>query len=124
MPNTIVLKDKDANNVTFQLVGTSGETAIFRAQGATLLGAPEVTLRIQRKQNVNRVYAKLSIPTVCTDDPCGKQAVSYTEVGSLDLSSVLSASEAARDNFVALFASLAANHAVQAMYTDGMSPLV
>lgn len=124
MPNTIVLKDKSAADVIFQLVGTSGETAIFRAQGSTLMGAPEVTLRIQRKQNVNRIYAKLSIPTVCTDASCGKQTISYTEVGSLDLSSVLSASEAARDNFVALFASLAANQAVQAMYTDGMSPLV
>lgn len=124
MPNTIVLKDKDAANVTFQLVGTSGETAIFRAQGSTLMGAPEVTLRIQRKQNVNRVYAKLSIPTVCTDASCGKPVVSYTEVGSLDLSSVLAASEAARDNFIAMFASLAANQAVQAMFTDGISPQV
>lgn len=124
MPKTIVLKDKDAADVTFSLVGAVGEIATFRAEGSTLLGAPEITLRIQRKQNVNRVYAKLSVPTVCNDDPCGKQVVSYTEVGSLDLSSVLMASQDARDNFIALFASLAATDAVAAMFTDGTSPLV
>lgn len=124
MPNTIVLKDKSNADVTFNLVGSVGEIATYRAQGDTLLGAPEVTLRIQRKQNVNRVFAKLSIPTVCVDDPCGKPVVAYTEVGSLDLSSVLAASEDARDNFVAMFASLAATEAVQAMFTDGISPLV
>lgn len=124
MPNTIVLKDKTAQDVVFNLVGASGDSAIFRATGDTLMGAPELALRLQRKQNVNRVYAKLSIPTVCTDASCGKPVVSYTEVGSLDLSSVLAASEAARDNFIAMFASLAANQAVQAMFTDGISPQV
>lgn len=123
MANTIVLKDSENNDVTYSLTGFDGKVATYRASGAILLGDSQLTFRITRKPTVNRIVAKLSIPSVCTD-PCGKQTVQYTEVGSLDLSSVLAADQAARDNFVAQFASLAASAAVADMYTDGIMPQV
>lgn len=124
MPKTtIVLKDEAAADVTFTLVDDNGSLRKYVSPiGETLLGGAEIQLRLSRKPNVNRIMAKLSLPTVCTDD-CGKSTVSFTEVGSIDLSSVLQAPEATRLRFAALFGSLAASNEVAEMFTDGVMPL-
>lgn len=120
MPNNIVLKDNNDSDVVYKLVKTTGDVQTYVArQGETLLGSSELQIRLTRRSNVNRVYAKLSLPVVCVLE-CGKTTVSYTEVGSLDLSSVLQAPEDVRQNFVAQFASLAGSQNVAAAFVDGL----
>lgn len=120
---TITLKDSGDNDVVFHRIGYDQDSLRFTTRGASLVGNAQLDLRLIRKANVNRVTAKLSVPSLCAPtDPCSPVKVAYTEVGSLDLSSVLIASEADRDNFVAMFASLAALPAVSDMFTDGILP--
>lgn len=120
---TIVLRDADSNDVTFTLFSASGDSLRFgHTPNDVLLGQEEVQLRIQRKQGVNRVYAKIILPHVCDAAPGCTPVVDFTEIGSLDLSSVLMADSATRKRFFALFASLASSPDVQAMVEDGILP--
>lgn len=123
MSGTITLKDHTDGDVTYHRIFSDANSMRYVTRGASLLGNSQLDLRIDRRANVNRVYAKLSLPTVCVDaQSCGKTVVQYTEVGSLDLSSVLMADEDARNNFIAQFASLASKEEVAAMFTDGIMP--
>lgn len=123
MSGTITLKDNNDGDVIYHRILNNSGSMRYVTRGASLLGNSQLDLRLDRRANVNRIVAKLSIPTLCVDaQACGKAVVQYTEVGSLDLSSVLMADENARDNFIAQFASLASKDEVAAMFTDGIMP--
>lgn len=121
----IVLTDDKDIAVDFLLQHIAGDRATYvhNESGGSLLGAETVELRIVRRPKLNRVHAKLSIPVVCTDSPCGTETVQLTEVGSLDVSSVLAAPQQVRERFAALLSSLASSEAMTDAIVDGNFPV-
>lgn len=117
--NTITLKDKDNNNVVFQLRGVTGDKASYVSPGATLAEVRRLDLTIKEHAQTFRVIGKLSVPTVV---PCESSctSTSWTEIGSFDLASVKSASSDAQEDFLAMFASFVASDEVSASYTTGV----
>lgn len=119
MSPTLTLKAADGTDIVYNLIESTGSSAQYvHTAGESLLGSSEVAFRLTRKANVNRVYAKLSLPNVCVAD-CGETTVTFTEVGSIDLSSVLRAPVAVREEFIARFVSLVASAQVNDMFVDG-----
>lgn len=119
----LVLKDRLNADVTYTLADRRSNAAIFINQGSSLLSRSRVTLQLVERQNTNRVIAKLEIPTILDSTTPGVgDSVGYTEIGSIDLSSVLAADTLDAQNFMAQFASLVSSAAVKAMYVNGILP--
>lgn len=116
---TITLKDRLSANVVYTLASRVGNTRTFVSSGTSLLGQRRLVLQLKENAQTNRVIAKLSIPTTGTD-AAGKPVVSWTEVGSFDLSAVLAASTTDAEDFLAQFASLVGHADVKAMYVTGV----
>lgn len=119
----LVLKDRLNADVTYTLADRRSNAAIFINQGSSLLSRSRVTLQLVERQNTNRVIAKLEIPTILDSTTPGVgDSVGYTEIGSIDLSSVLAADTLDAQNFMAQFASLVSSATVKAMYVNGILP--
>lgn len=123
----IVLKDKlGADQVfTFSTVAPNGDSVFTRNVGP-LLGRAELRLSLNGNAKVNRVKAKLSVPSVCVSAPvegsCATSTVEYIMVGSTDISVVKQSSETAREDFNAMLESLAANATIAQVIIDGILP--
>lgn len=125
--STIVLKDAlGADQVfTFSTVSPNGESVFTRNTGP-LLGRAELRISLNGNAKVNRVKAKLSVPSVCTSAPtadgCTTTAVEYIMVGSTDISVVKQSSEESRDDLNAMLKSLAATPVIEQLIVDGILP--
>lgn len=122
---TIVLKDGANADQTFNFKGTTQNGAvIYERQSDNLIGRAQVSLSINGNANVMRVKGKLSVPEVCSsaESGCAAISVSYTEVGSFDISVPTISSSVSRDDFISMFSSLVGNQLVTAMATDGTMP--
>lgn len=115
----LILKNAANVDVTYVETQRSGTQRVFVHAGDSLLEQSKVTLSIVSKDKTNRVLGKLSIPTVEIIPSTGIPGVVWTEVGSIDLSSVLAASTASANDFMAQFASLVASDVVKQMYVSG-----
>lgn len=123
MPVTqIVLKDAANADVRFDISRRNGNTAEFVHLGDSLLDRSRLQLALKENGRTNRILGKLSVPSVDVNPGTGKPEVQYTEVGSFDLSSVLIASPAAANEFIAMFKSLVSSQVVAGMFTDGTQP--
>lgn len=119
--STITLKDSLDADVVFTENGRVGNSRLFVHAGASLLDTARITIGLVEKGATNRVIAKLSVPSVGIIPSTGVSGVLWTEVGSMDLSSVRAASSEAADNFIAMFASLAGAAIIESLYTTGAS---
>lgn len=120
---SITLKDRLNANVVYNLVDRRGGTATFAATADSLLARPRLVLTLTEKESTNRVIGKLSIPSMldCTDT-CAKPSISFTEVGSFDLSAVTFATADAANDFHSQFATLVASDAVKNMFLSAAMP--
>lgn len=118
---SITLKDKDGSDVVFTEVGRVNNSRLFQSAGTSLLDTKRITIGLVEKGATNRIIAKLSVPSVGVIPSTGVSGVLWTEVGSFDLSSVRAADSNAALNFIAMFASLAADNTVKSLYTTGAS---
>lgn len=119
----LVLKDRLNADVSYTLADRRANVAVFVNQGSTLLSRSRVTLQLIERQKTNRVVCKLEIPTVLESTVPGVgDVVGYTEIGSIDLSSVLAADTLDAQNFMAQFASLISSATVKAMFVNGILP--
>lgn len=121
----IVLKDSADADQTFNYKGTAQNGAvIYERQSDNLIGRSQVVLSMAGNTNVLRVKGKLSVPEVCTaaEAGCSSVSVSYTEVGSFDISVPTISSAVSRDDFIAMFSSLVGTSLVSDMATDGVLP--
>lgn len=116
---TIVLKNAAAADVTFNLVGVSGNTVTYVKNGSTLLDTAKLTIQIAPGKGANRIYGKLSVPSVGVNPGTGLSEVQWTEVGSNDLSSVLKASTTAAADFAAMWGSFQSHSAMQTPFKTG-----
>lgn len=121
MPASITLKNSANADVIYVFASRVGSVETYYRAGATLNDTSRLTLNLKENAATNRVTAKLSIPTSGVIPSSGLAGVLWTEIGSLDLSAVRSASNAAALDFHAQFASLAGNAAVKLLYTTGVS---
>lgn len=119
MPSNITLKNRNNVDVVFVPRETSGNNLTYISAGASLLGRLKLDLALRENGNTNRIVGKLSIPTVGVNPQTGVAGVLWTEVGSCDLTAVKAASSDAADDFVAMWASLAASPALAALYKTG-----
>lgn len=117
---TITLKDKDNADVVFTLGSRNGSIEQYYHNGSSLLDTARLTLNLKENAAVNRIIAKLSVPTVGTIPSTGVPGVLWTEIGSFDLGAVRAASNDAGLNFIAMFASLASSDKVKSLYTTGV----
>lgn len=119
----LVLKDRLNADVSYILADRRANVAVFVNQGSTLLSRSRITLQLIERQKTNRVVCKLEIPTVLEGTVPGVgDVVGYTEIGSIDLSSVLAADTLDAQNFMAQFASLISSATVKAMFVNGILP--
>lgn len=116
---TIVLKNAAAVDQTFTLVGVNGDTVTYVKTGSSLLDTARLTIQIKSGKGANRVYGKLSVPSVGVNPSTGLPEVQWTEVGSNDLSSVLKASATAAADFAAMWGSFQNHTAMQTPYKTG-----
>lgn len=116
--NTITLKDKDNNNVVFNLRSITGDRASYVSAQGSIAENMRLDLQVKEHRDTVRVIGKLSVPTVGQVD--GSTTVLFTEVGSFDLSSVKKADLASQENFLALMSSFTAGTEVAAAYTTGV----
>lgn len=116
---TIVLKNAAAVDQTFNLVGVNGDTVHYVKSGTSLLDAARLSIQIKSGKGANRIYGKLSVPSVGVSPTTGLPEIQWTEVGSNDLSSVLKASTAAASDFAAMWGSFQNHTAVQTPFKTG-----
>lgn len=120
---SIVLKNSSNADVTFTLSHQLANGVVFDSVGESLLDRKRLTLTLGESQNVNRVRLKLSVPHVCQNGGTGcSPVIDYTQVASMDFSVVRFASGEARDDLIALAASLAADAQVKQLVTNGVMP--
>lgn len=119
MPN-ITLKDKDNADVVYTEISHVGNTRTYLHKGASLMDSAKLTLSVKENGKTNRIVGKLSVPTVGTNPSSATPSVLWTEIGSFDLASVLVASAAAAEDFIAQFGSLAGSDTVKSLYTNGV----
>lgn len=125
MAKTIVLKDAANADVSFNLVsGENPAQIIYENQSGPIVGRKRIVLSMKQNANVNRVKARIAIPSVSVDPLSGKSTVAWTNVASLDVSSVLYAPADAATEMMALFESLTASTVVADMVTNGVNPSV
>lgn len=119
---TIVLKDRNDEDVIFKFTGVTNNGVVYDAIGATLLDRKRLTLQVQEGANVNRVKYKISVPSVCSSGTDCVPTVSYTLVDSGDLSVVRFSSIEDRQDLAAFHKSLAASDVVTDMIVSGGLP--
>lgn len=117
MPLSITLRDKDGVDVVFTEASHKQDTISFTAQGESLLDTKRLDISLRPNGATNRLVAKLSVPSVGQNPSTGIPGVQWTEVGSFDLTAVKVASADAANDFIAMFASLAASNTVKQLYT-------
>jgi hypothetical protein len=117
---TIVLKNNANVDQTFTLSGVTGNSVSYIMAGSSLLATRKLDIVIKRGKATNRIVGKLSVPSVGVNPSTGISGVQWTEVGSFDLSSVLSADSAAALDFAAMFGSLANHAATKTPYATGV----
>lgn len=116
---TIVLKNAAAVDQTFTLASVNGDTVTYVRAGSSLLDIARLTIQIKSGKGANRVYGKLSVPSVGVNPSTGLPEVQWTEVGSNDLSSVLKASTTAAADFAAMWGSFQNHTAMQTPFKTG-----
>lgn len=121
---TIVLKDAANVDVPFNFIHvTSNGQQVFEHQVGPLVGRARLYLSLSENTKTNRIKWKLSVPKVCTTtgaDGCDVTTVLYTQISSGDLGIVRSGTEASREDFNAMSASLAGSPAVSQMVVNGI----
>lgn len=125
---TLVLKDANGADQSFLFVGhDKGNAAIFERQSDALIGRARIVLQLAGNTNVNRVKAKLSVPTVSSITPdtgaVARPVVEYTHVASTDISVVAFSNAESRADILAMFRSLLDSSTVANMVTDASLPL-
>lgn len=125
MTKVIVLKDASNADITFNLVsGENPSQIVYENPVGPILGRKRIVFSMKQNSNVNRVKARIAIPSTSVDPVTGKSTVVWTNVASLDVSSVLFAPVDAATNLMALFGSLSKHASVLAMVTDGVNPAI
>lgn len=119
---TIVLKNRNDEDVIFKFTGVTANGVIYDSVGTTLMDRKRLTLQVQEGAKVNRVKYKISVPSVCTSGTDCVPTVSYTLVDSGDLSVVRFSSVEDRQDLAAFHKSLASSEAVAEMIVSGGLP--